>query len=216
MSTASKAVLPFGVYERLSAEILDGRIPPGSNLREEQIADVMGVSRTPVREALRRLSDEGFVEYFPHRGARLMKITPERVLEIFEVREALEGMAARHAAARMPSDRSNALRESFQRVQSQIQSGDYTDVGDELHVVIFDNCGNDRLKRLMLGIRNQVTWMQHVAVRVPGRLDRAFIEHDAVLRALESRDPDEAERTMRSHIRATMRELMEVVANGTS
>lgn len=206
--------MPFGVYERLSAEILDGRIPPGSNLREEQIAEVMGVSRTPVREALRRLSDEGFVEYFPHRGARLMKLTPERVHEIFEVREALEGMAARQAATRMPADRIATLRESFERIRRQIEAQDYSEVGDHLHTVIFDNCGNDRLKRLMLSIRNQVTWMQHVAVQVPGRLDRAFLEHDAVLRALENRDPDAAEQTMRSHIRATLNELREVLDSG--
>lgn len=203
--------MPFGVYERLSAEILDGRIPPGSSLREEQIAEVMGVSRTPVREALRRLSEEGFVEYFPHRGARLMTLTPERAHEIFEVREALEGMAARNAATRMPSGRIAALRESFERIRRQVEAGDYSDVGDHLHMEIFDNCGNDRLKRLMLSIRKQVTWMQHVAVRVPGRLDRAFIEHDAVLRALENRDPDQAEAAMRSHIRATLHELRDVL-----
>lgn len=214
MNTTAKAVLPSGVYERLSADIVEGRISPGSSLREEQIAELMGVSRTPVREALRRLSDEGFVEYFPHRGARLMRLTADRVHEVFEVREALEGMAARHAATRMPAERIAALRTEFQRIGQQIAEADFRDVGDGLHIEIFNSCGNDRLKRLMLSIRNQVTWMQRIAVTLPGRLGRAFHEHNQVLKALENRDPDGAERAMRTHIQATLRELLTGVSNG--
>jgi DNA-binding GntR family transcriptional regulator len=203
-----KNILPFGVYERLCEEILSGRIPPGANLREEQIAEDMGVSRTPVREALRKLAEEGLVEYFPHRGARLMKLEANRVREVFEIREVLEGLAARQATVRLTNEQLCELRARFEDLRPKVMAGDTSEVGDFLHSEIFANCGNERLTRLMSGIRNQVQWIQRAAIDVPGRLNRAFYEHEGILCALESGAPDWAESAMRGHIRNTMRDLI--------
>lgn len=203
-----KNILPLGVYDRLCAEIVSGRIAPGTSLREEQIADEMGVSRTPVREALRRLAEEGFVEYYPHRGAKLMLLGPSRVREVFEIREALEGIAARQAASRFTPEQLREMRARFEQLRPRVTAGDLSEVGDFLHSEIFANCGNERLTKLMSGIRNQVQWIQRAATEVPGRLNRAFYEHEGILCALEAGVPEWAESAMRGHIRNTMRELL--------
>lgn len=205
----SETVLPDGVYQRLRDRIIDGGISPGATLREERIAAQMGVSRTPVREALRKLGQEGFIEYIPHKGARLIVPTPDMVREVFHIREVLEGLAARESALRADSARLLSLRNHFESLRLKIARGDLKDVGDIVHREIFELCENGRLERLMSIYRGQVAWFARVAAAVPGRLTRAFREHESIVSALESRDPDWAESVARAHIRSTLHDLLE-------
>ena len=204
----SRAILRDDVYRTLRQRIVSGDIPPGANLGEASLAVELKVSRTPVREALQQLNEEGFVEYTPHKGARVAEPTPEMVREVFDIREALEAIAARETAPRIDPARLSALRQHFEALRPQISSGDLSDVGDVIHAELFTACGNGRLKRLMSVYRSQVEWFQHVAAQVPGRLVRAFREHESILSALESRDPDWAEGVTRAHVRNTFRDLL--------
>jgi DNA-binding GntR family transcriptional regulator len=201
-------ILPQGVYKKLRDDIITGGIAPGSTLREEHIAAQLKVSRTPVREALRKLAEEGFLEYQPHKGARLLAPTAEWVREIFQIREALEGIAAREAAVKIRSTRLQSIRAKFEELRPRVLAGDIRNVGGFVHEEVFAASGNRRLQRLMELYLAQVRWFQSIAAQIPGREERAFWEHEGILSALESGDPGWAENTARAHIRATMWDLL--------
>lgn len=204
----AKTILRDGVYRTLRERIISGQILPGTPLGEERIALELKVSRTPLREALRQLAEEGFVEHTPHKGARVLQLTPELIREVFLIRESLEGVAAREAAQRIDEAHLTSLRQRFEALRPLVAQGDLTDVGDMIHEELFSICGNQRLQRLMSAYRGQVQWFQQVATRVPGRLLASFREHESILSAIESRDPEWAESVTRAHIRNTLRDLL--------
>jgi DNA-binding GntR family transcriptional regulator len=203
-----RSILSDGVYNRLLQAILTGKYKPGMDLREERIAAEFEVSRTPVREALRKLAEEGFVAYVPHRGARLITPTAELAREIFQIREALEAVAAREAATRMSTDRLKKLRAHFESIRPSVAAGDWKDVGDRLHDEIFAACGNARLQQLVSVFRGQIHWLQSISSKMPERMQSAFREHESVLSALESQNADWAESAIRAHIRNTLADLL--------
>lgn len=204
----ARRILPHGVCEYLRHQIVTGRIEPGATIREEHVAGELQVSRTPVREALRKLADEGLLEYVPHRGARVLMPTPELVAEVLDIREALEGIAARQAATRIDPVLLAELRARFEILRLRVSCGDLSDVGDSIHDEILKASRHATLQRLMGIYRSQVTWFQRMVSNIPGRLTQAFGEHDMILCALESHDAEWAESATRAHIRNTRRALL--------
>ena len=211
----TKSILRDGVYETLRARIIAGHLTPGEAFGEERLAAELNVSRTPLREALRKLSEEGFVEYKPFRGARVIQPTPELVREIFLIREALEGVAAREAALQMNASRLHALRQHLEELRPLVATGEVGDVGDAIHELLFSECHNNKLLQMMSVYLGLVRWFQHLATLVPGRLVQAFREHDSILSALEARDPEWAESVARAHVRNTLRDLLESLKQKT-
>lgn len=208
---ATTPVLREQVCDALRRRIVSGEIPPGGSLGEERLALDLAVSRTPLREAIRQLVEEGFVDQQPRRGARVVELTADLVREVYQVREALEGIAAREAAGRMDEGLIAELRSRLEELRPRIEQGDYSDTGDEIHAAIFEACGNAQLQRLMALYREKVSWIQQTAFKISHRLDKAFHEHDSIVRALECRDPEWAEAATRRHIRNTIAELMELL-----
>lgn len=202
------STLKDGIHRQLLEMIVSGRLQPGEKLGEIRLAEEMGVSRTPIREAIRHLSEEGFVEYHAHCGARVIIPTHQAVREMFQIREALEGIAAREAALRIPAGRLDALRRLFEELRPRVLAGDVSDVGDLIHGETFEACGNQTLGRLMSVYRLKIAWFQRLASSAPGRLAHAFREHDGILSALESRDGEWAESVARAHVRNTLADLL--------
>lgn len=201
-------ILPEGVYKKLRDAIISGAITPGSTLREEHIARELKVSRTPVREALHKMAEEGFIDYQPHKGARLLVPTAEWVREIFQIREGLEGIAAREAAVKIRRSRLQFIRARFEELRPRVVAGDISDVGGFVHKEVFAASGNKSLQRMMAVYLAQVQWFQSIAAHIPGREERAFWEHEAILSALEFGDQGWAENTARAHVRATLWDLL--------
>jgi DNA-binding GntR family transcriptional regulator len=193
--------------------IISGKLGPGEKLGEAQLATQLNVSRTPVREAIRHLSDEEFIEYLPHCGARVMIPSAQLATETFLVREALEGIAAREAAKRMEPERLAFLRSHFDTIRPRVYAGDTSDVGDLIHSETFRITGNPTLERLMSVCSMKIIWFQKIASRVPGRLLLAFREHEGILSALEARDPEWAESVARAHVRHTLDDLLASLQN---
>lgn len=210
MQRVSGPVLRNQVCDAIREQIIDGRLPPASILREERLAAELDVSRTPLREAIRQLAEEGFLEQAPRRGARVSSLTPAMAQEVYEVREALEGMAARLAATRITQPTLAQLRVRLEALRPRIAARDLSDTGDFVHEEIFTACGNARLQRLMGVYRGKVEWIQRTAFAVSGRLEAAYREHESIFRALEAGDADWAEAAVRSHIRNTLAELLEL------
>ncbi len=206
------------VTERLEAAIVAGELAPGARISEQALATAMGVSRGPLREAVRRLEGRRLLERRANIGVRVAALSPERLYDLMTVREAMEGMACRLAAERL-SDTDLAALEGLLTVhadQNTLQDGRgyYQDSGDyDFHARIARASGNALLESMICGdLYDLLRVYRYKASTVPGRAAAALAEHRKILQTLRARDPDAAEAAMRSHIRAARRHAMLAMA----
>lgn len=209
-TTGIRPSLQESTYNRLRDEIITGVISPGSSLKEESLSRRFGISRTPLREAIRRLSEEGLVEVLPYRGARVVHLDGDHLREIFDVREAIEGMAARLAALRAPK---RALERSQRSLKARLHevsrsNARYRVPAMDFHREVFRAAGN----RLLLDVARRLYARMALARVVSGafreRAAEAAREHLAILDAIQRRDADAAEGLMRRHIRRSHENLL--------
>lgn len=201
----------------IRARVLTGEIPVGSRLRQERLAAEFGVSRTPIREALRKLQADGIVELQPNRGAIVRGATAREIREAYEVRAELEGLAAELATTRIDDVQLQELHAAQRLFGSSIAklvamgvaesgddaNGEWMRANDLFHRVIQEAAGNDRLARIVQDLHRAfprgLTWS---ALRRSSRLlEQNVEEHHSVLDAIERRDAAAARRTMVAHVR---------------
>lgn len=186
--------------------ITDGEFEPGERLSEAELARQLGISRGPLREALGRLEGR-LVVRTPRLGVSVIQISREDLIELFTIREALEGMACRLAAQNVTDREIVAIKELLARHGRDpavlSRRGYYQRTPDEdLHLQITRCSRNQRLDQLLTdGLYYQLRLYRFRASARPGRAQAAYAEHQAVVAAIEARDPDRAEAAMRSHIR---------------
>jgi DNA-binding GntR family transcriptional regulator len=191
------------VRRQIADAILAHQLPPGSRLDEQALADRFGVSRTPVREALRHLVSTGLVEMRAHRGAVVASMTQDRMVHMFEVMGELEAACARFAALRMTAKERRHLEVMHQETARHVRSGDidaYDTANLEFHATIYRGGHNDFLTDTTFAVRNRVTPFRRAQFRVLGRLAKSFAEHDAVVQAILRGDSEGAFATMRNHV----------------
>ncbi|MGE5334007.1 MAG: GntR family transcriptional regulator [Nitrososphaerota archaeon] len=192
----SRSVLADHAYETLRQAILDGVLTPGSPLREAEVADRLGVSRTPLREALRRLEVQGLVAKNPSGGVIVGDVSRRQIEEAFELRQVLEGYAARLAAQVITEEDARALADITDEAERAVSRGDWellTALNDRFHERIQDIAGNQVLKRTMRSLREQTPAFRAFALG-PEQQQRGFVaEHRDLLRALISHDAELAE-----------------------
>jgi DNA-binding GntR family transcriptional regulator len=193
------------VYEQLKTAIVELRIPPGEPLREADIAQGLSVSKTPVREALGRLEQDGLVELNSFRSAVVTAYTAHDLAEIYELREIIEVAAARSAAESM-SEKGLA---DLGRVASECVRLDTDGGGPELielisefDTVLFEEVGNRRIRAILDNLAAHLTRIGLLTAEIPGRNSASVREHALIYEAIERRDPEAAERFMRQHIRS--------------
>ena len=191
------------VTDALREAILDGVLSPNAWLREDEIASTFEVSRTPVREALRRLADEGLAVKTAHHGTVVAPLSLEDILALYVVREDLEGLAARLAAVRCPP----GLVEDLDRVGNEMRkAAAANDVAAlsrlnlQWHRTLREAAANTYLDRFLGQVEHAVRRLPASTYAHPGRPDEAVAEHDAVARAIEARDADAAEKAARKHM----------------
>ncbi len=193
------------VYEELKAAIVDLRLAPGDPLREASLAGQLGVSKTPIREALTRLEQEGLVETTSFKGAVVTGYSRQDLIEIYELRELLETAAARTAAESMAeADRarlSRICRESHKLKKDRDAAG-LAALLSEFDDVVFDQVRNSRIRALIENLRAHLTRIGHLTAEIPGRIEASVDEHEKIVEAIAARDPELAERQMREHIRS--------------
>lgn len=198
--------------DALRAEIVSGALPPGTKLSEARLAERFGTSRMPVREAFQVLARSDFVIIKQRSGTFVRGVSQRQVVDLFEVREALEGMAARLCATRAAGDLMAVLDEIIARMEAAAASSDSTAfiaADEHLHAVIFEGSANERLLdhyRLLIDHLHR-NYLSTVVTRRPGRLERSFSEHQAIVEAIRVRDGDLAEQAMRHHVRQGRQEL---------
>lgn len=205
-SASKSSTLADSVFDQLRTSIVKGEFPPGSKVNEPQLSKRYGISRGPLREAIRRLEGCKLVEIKPNTGAKVVSLTKEQAIEIYEIRESLEGLSCRLAANRMSAEQCQLLRSLLARHEQQIQLENhrlyYQQEGDlDFHYLIVQFSGNKRLFNLLCGELYHLLRLYRVQTSSePSRPVRAFKEHHQIVDALESRDGELAELLMRRHI----------------
>jgi DNA-binding GntR family transcriptional regulator len=191
------------VYEEIRGAIVDLRLEPGAPLREAAIATQLGVSKTPVREALGRLEQEGLVEATSFKGAVVTDYSERDLQEIYELRELLEGVAVRAAATDADDETLAALHDVIERSRAARDSGDLARLAELLgrfDQIVFDQVANVRIRSLIETLRAHLTRIGKLTEEIPGRVEASVEEHAAIVEAISHGDPDGAERAMRVHI----------------
>ena len=197
---------------QIEEEILLGKLPPGSRLDEKHLAERFHVSRTPVREALWHLASSGLVEMRRHHGAIVKQLTLVELIEMFQVMAELEGLCARLSARRMTLAERKQLRQIQKLAAKRIAEQDFEgffESNNEFHEAIFVGSKNRFLQQESRALRNRVNPYRRYITYQPGRMTKSQAEHEAIIKAIESGNADEAQRLMRGHVNM----LGEVVAD---
>ena len=199
--TGARGLQGESVYERLCEDIRAGVLAPGSRLREAEIAERLSVSRTPVREAIRRLEAEGLVDHLPRSGAIVRRLDYSETMELYEMRTVLEGTAARLAArAASPVEL-----EELQAINAEMRAADgqperLVRLNRQFHRRLLEASRNRFLLRAMATVENTLLILGASSMHLPERAVAAVAEHGEVLDALLIRDGAAAEAAMRRHM----------------
>jgi DNA-binding GntR family transcriptional regulator len=205
--TQSKSsTLADSVFDQIRSAIVKGELVPGSKVNEPQLSKQYGISRGPLREAIRRLEGCKLVEITPNLGAKVISLNESQAIEIYEIRESLEGLACRLAATRCSAEDCINIRELLTIHEKEIQSEDgrlyYQKEGDlDFHYQIVQLSGNHRLFHLLCDELYHLIRLYRVQTSSqPSRPKQAFKEHHQIVDALESNDGELAEMLMKRHI----------------
>lgn len=192
------------VTDALREAILDGVLPQSTWLREDELSRELSVSRTPVREALRRLSDEGLTYRSANRGTLVAAMTLDDVIAVYTVRERLEGLAARIAAMRRPDGLVEELTDLQRQMTEHAATGDVqalAKVNLAFHRQLRQGSGNAYLQRFLAQVEHAVRRFGRSTYAIPGRVEETLAEHRAIIEAVAASDPDAAEHRATEHMR---------------
>ena len=191
------------VYEELKMQILKGSIIPGTRMMEVELAEEMGVSRTPIREAIRKLEKEGLVTIEPRRGAYASMISTEDMVEILEVRQDLEGLAAYFAADRMSDEQMEELRKVSASYDDAVRRGNMEDMirhDTRFHHVIVESCRNKILVQMIEQLQELVLRFRYIYYDNFRRAENMPEEHAAIVAAIAEGNADKARAAADIHI----------------
>ena len=191
------------VYEELKMQILKGSIIPGTRMMEVELAEEMGVSRTPIREAIRKLEKEGLVTIEPRRGAYASMISTEDMVEILEVRQDLEALAAYFAADRMTEEKIEELREVSNSYNEAVKSGKMEDMikyDTRFHHIIVESCRNKNLVQMIEQLQELVLRFRYIYYDNFRRAENMPDEHEAIVAAISEGNADKARAAADIHI----------------
>jgi DNA-binding GntR family transcriptional regulator len=220
MIKSSHKQLAHVIADRVRSDILEGRLKPGEWVRQERLAQEVGASQMPVREALKRLEAEGLLEHVPYRGVRVVQFEVADVEDLYACRMFIEGMTARFAAMSITDEEIRELTELHGRMARFVDPEDlpeYRDLNRRFHTLIFNASRRSYLIRSLSQLWAAFPTMlwsniPHAAQEsVPGREADDTVEHEAIVRALAARDPEAAERAVRDHIEAAGQALLAVL-----
>lgn len=201
------------VYTILRAMIRDGELLPGHRLRESDIAKAHGVSRTPVREAIHRLVSDGLLEMNTAGGVAVTEFSKQQVLELYGLREFLEGASARSAAQHASPAEIKALREQadYSRTIAGTDFQKHAKLNQAFHARIADAAHSQYLSRALAQLSDFLMLVPGTAIEYPGRATEVHPEHSAILDAIDIRDADAAESAARLHVRNTGKVRLKVL-----
>lgn len=198
------------VYESIREDILSGKYEQNTELKEAAIGASLGVSRTPVREALRQLELEGLVKIIPNRGAYVDRITAKDVQDIYAVRSMLEGLCARWAAEHITEEQLESLEETLCLSEYHTKKGNYEklyELDSQFHEQLYEAGGSRILNHVLSDFHDYVKRARKASIAFQDRPVKSTREHRAIFEAVRMRDGAQAEELAREHVRHTIENI---------
>lgn len=203
------------VYRILKARIIKGDLTQGGKLFEAKIAEQLGVSRTPVREAIKGLAAEGLVKMTPNQGVVVINVSIEDLQEVLQIRRVLEGLAAFVAAKKISQEEIAKLEEIIKKMSMIISKPKpdvvaYSELNAEFHNLILNACGNRRLMKICNNLSSSDHRFRIRSLRNnPGRLKYSLKEHQEIVEALKRKDPEQVDRLSQIHINNVLKNILD-------
>ena len=204
------------VYKHLREEILSERLPPGTELSEVALSKVLEISRGPIREAMGRLAAEGLITVRPRRRAEVRSLTPQELIDAYEVREALEVLAVRLAVPRVTEADLARLGQLIDQMADHVKAnaiGDFFAVNVEFHETLCELSGNKKLQEVHHRLEGEIGRFQARTLALRGSLDGSLTEHRAILAAIRLRDVEKAAVLTAAHVRVPAQRLQATLAD---
>ena len=201
------------VFSCLEEEILTGKLTRGTSLGEIALSKRLGVSRTPVRAALARLSEDGLIESVANKGSVVVGITKEDLIDIYRIRMRLEGLASREAATRISPEEKKRLSDSVELSEFYIRKRDtehLKELDTEFHSIIYKASGNRLLYKTLSELHGNITAYRRLSLSAGDRLERSVKEHRDILDAILAGNGELADRLTSRHIEAALENLLKV------
>ena len=199
------------VYRILKTRIIKGDLKPGEKLLENKIAEQLGVSRTPIREALRELAAEGFVKMSPNQGVVVSNVSVKDIQEVLQIRGVLEGLAARLAAKLINGEEIKELEKFLKQMEHYTNKGNalaFSEMDAEFHELILNICGNNRLIQIHKNLSDQTHRYRIRSLSIPGRLKDSLNEHQEIVEALKRKDSEKADRVSQEHVKNVVANIL--------
>lgn len=199
------------VTETLREAIVSGVLKPGERLMEIQLAEELGVSRTPVRESIRKLELEGFVVMVPRRGTYVADLSIKDINEVYEIRTVLDVLAAGLAAERITEDELEELERLLVQISEYVEQNNVEkliEIDSQFHDVLYRASRNDRLVGIINNLREQFTRFRSISMQYPGRMKNTVEEHTRLVEAIAQRNPDLAQQIAREHMENSEQTLL--------
>ena len=216
VSPISRRPLHEETVDRLRDLIVQGRLAPGERLNERVLCEQLGISRTPLREAIKLLATEGLVDLLPNRGAIVSHIDPARLAETLHVMGALEGLAGELACRHASAERIARIRALHQKMLIRYERGDlegYFQYNQAIHLEIVEASGNAILASAYRQLNANVRRARYMANLSSERWSEAVREHEAILAALEARDVHQLKRLLQDHLANKLASVLKAVEN---
>lgn len=205
------------VYLALEEAIIAGEYKKGDSLTEMSLSKKLGVSRTPIRAALARLSKEGLVEISPNRGAVVVGVTDEDLSDVYRIRIRLEGLASAMAATRISDEEKGELLETLELSEFYLGKGDtekLKELDTAFHKIVYKASGSRMVCSILSDLHQNIRSYRKLSLAVPGRLEKSIKEHRDIYNAIASGDADEADRLTSDHIERAMQNTISAIKNG--
>jgi DNA-binding GntR family transcriptional regulator len=204
MKAIQKKTLHEEIANNLRDMIMSGELREGDKIKENDLCDMMGISKTPLREALRVLSAEGLIRLIPNRGSYVTTPTFEEIKEMFDVMSVLEGVCARTAAEKMNAKEFSKLEKLHNKLEESFRRRDqkkYIHQNNSYHALVQELAGNKTLNQIVNGLRQKILLYRFQSLNLPERFEQSIREHRDLLAAFRNRDPEKAEMLMTSHLK---------------
>lgn len=200
------------IYETLKKEIVERVLLPKQQLIEAELAKRFAVSRTPVRQALQQLAVEGFVEWIPYRGAFVKKLSPEELKELFQVRMALERLAAQLFCTLPNEELLDRLRENLQQAKSAVEKRDvilYAKLDEQFHDLIMDGSNNNEAKSIAKTLNQKTAIFRLRSFALPEQMETSLKEHQQIFHCLKEKDAKAASEMAEKHVKGVLEKFYE-------
>ena len=204
MRLIKKKTLHEEIVNNLRDMIMTGELEEGDKIKENELCTSMGISKTPLREALRVLSAEKIIKLVPNRGSYVCKPNLEEIKEMFDVMSVLEGICARTAAEKMKDSDLARLEKLHEKLEENFQRRDqknYIKFNDLFHTFLQELAGNQTLNQIIYGLRQKILLYRFKSLNLPGRFEKSIQEHRELLKTFQERDPEKAEILIKTHLK---------------